>query len=385
MPQLSDMTKTLKQSGIRSASIRCNEVGGINLGQGICDLPVHPKIKQAACDAINMDHSRYSACDGVAQLKEAIAAKASRFNQINISKNEVMVGHGATGVFVCTMMALFNPGDEVVIFEPFYGYHKNILDLQNIKLNPVSINVNDFTINFDKLEAAITPKTRGIVICTPNNPSGKVFSQDELMKIADLAKIHDLYIITDEIYEYVTYPGHEHYSIASFPGCFERTVTISGFSKTYNMTGWRLGYAIANADIIEKMSLINDSLYVCASTPLQHAVVDALSLPDSYYQDMAEEYLHKRELVVNALRDMGFQLAMPQGAYYLLADFSKLPFDDDLAMSHFLLEKAKVATVPGRSFYINPEDGMKSVRFCFALSLEKLEAAMRQIKQALNS
>jgi len=363
--------------------VRCKEVGGINLGQGICDLPVHDQIKQAVSDAVNHNHSQYSACEGVAALRSEIVNKVNNFNNLNINKDNVMVGHGATGIFVCTVMTLFNPGDEVVIFEPFYGYHKNILDLQQIKLNPVAINLQDFSIDFDELKSAITPKTKGIIICTPNNPTGKVFSRDELEYIASLAKQHDLFIITDEIYEYVTYPGFEHLSIASLPDCFDRTLTISGFSKTYNMTGWRLGYAIGRADIIEKMSLLNDYLYVCASTPMQYAVIEALKLPQNYYQQMAQAYLHKRDLVVNALRDMGFEFAMPQGAYYLLADFSKLPFKNDLEIVDFLLEKAKVATVPGRAFYLNPEDGEKCIRFCFALSEEKLQAAMAAMAEVM--
>lgn len=385
MPELSILTKQLKQSGIRSASVQCSKLNGINLGQGICDLPVPETIKQAAYQAIALDKSQYSACEGVYSLRVQIAQKATKFNKIPVSAEQVLVGHGATGIFVCAVMALFNPGDEVICFEPFYGYHKNILDLKGITIKPVPIDLTHLTVDMQKVAAAITPKTRGVILCTPNNPTGKVFSLNELNQLADIAKQNDLFVITDEIYEYVTYPGYEHVSFASLPGCFERTVTISGFSKTYNMTGWRLGYALATHEIIEKMSLIQDYLYVCPATPLQYAVLDALAIDDNYYHQMAAEYLGKRDFVVNALRHMGFKVAMPQGAYYLLADCSALPFANDSAICQFLLEQAKVAAVPGSSFYCNPADGKNYIRFCFALSLDKLSAAMEQMQAALRT
>lgn len=385
MIKISDKASNLKQSGIRAASKRCAELDGINLGQGICDLPILDEIKQAAYNAIENNKNIYSACEGVAPLREKVTKKIQAFNKIPVEKENVLISHGATGAFIAAVTATLNPGDEVILFEPFYGYHKGILQLQNISTKQVKINVDDFSIDMNELEAAINNKTRAILICTPCNPAGKVFSKQELLNIGHLAEKNNLMLITDEIYEYITYPGYEHVSIAALENFKERTITISGFSKTYNMTGWRLGYVSAPQKIIEKMALIQDLLYVCPSTPLQYAAISALDLPQAYYTEMSALYLKKRDYVVNALRAMGFKVTMPQGAYYLLADFSTLNFKDDEEAANFFIEKAKVATVTGRSFYGNPNDGKNIVRICFAMSEEKLTKAMEQLQKALSS
>lgn len=379
----SQRTQDLKQSGIRSASQRCNAINGINLGQGVCDLPTPEAIKLAAKEAIDNNKSLYSACEGLYPLREAIANKLKQFNHIDVDPaTEVVVTHGSTGAFVSAVSTLFNPGDEVILFEPFYGYHKHILELQGINCKPVKID-NDFNIDFEQLSAAINTKTRGIVICTPCNPSGKVFSREELMQIGKIALENNLYVITDEIYEYITYPGHEHISIASMPEFKANSVTISGLSKTYNMTGWRLGYITADAAICQRIALVQDLLYVCPSTPLQHAALAAFALPDSYYTEMQQSYLAKRELVCGSLKQLGFQLTEPQGAYYVIADFSALDFADDQAIFEFLLEKAKVAVVTGRSFYQNPDDGKHCIRVCYALDTHILEQAISQMREQL--
>lgn len=385
MLSLSQRVKPLKQSGIRSASVRCAEIKGINLGQGICDLPVPALIKEAACNTIHADRNIYSPCEGVKALREALAQKMFEHNQIPTSVSEVMVGHGSTGAFVCAVKTLLNPGDEIILFEPFYGYHKNILELFGVQVKTVSMSAKDFSIDFSELEKKISPQTRGMVVCTPCNPNGKVFSRDELLRIGQLANKHDLCVITDEIYEYITYPGHEHVSLASLEDFRERTITISGFSKTYNMTGWRLGYARAPEHIIEKMALVQDLLYVCPVTPLQGAVISALKMQPNYYTDMRALYLKKRDFVVTALQDMGFRLCVPQGAYYIMADFSELGFQDDGDAMNALLNKAKVATVTGRSFYMNPNDGKHVLRFCYALAEDVLHQAMENLKVLLKA
>lgn len=379
---LSDRSKNLKQSGIRSASARCNEIGGINLGQGICDLPVPDEIIQATEKVIHDNNSNtYSDCQGIKTLRDLLSEKISTFNRIPTTPSQIIVGHGSTGVFTCAAMTLFNPGDEVILFEPFYGYHKNVLDILNIQIKTVAISLDDFSIDFDALKNAITPKTKGIVVCTPCNPCGKVFTKEELIHIGRLAKEHNMIVLTDEIYEYISYPGHEHVSLASLEDFRNHTITLSGFSKTYNMTGWRLGYASGPEEIIAKMALVQDYLYICPVTPLQHGLIAALQLPQTYYENMRATYLRKRDFVVNELQKIGFDLCEPQGAYYIMADFSKLGFKNDLEAVETLLNKTKVATVTGSSFYLDPIKGQNHVRFCYALNEEKLSQAMKQLQQ----
>lgn len=382
--QTSQSTKSLKQSGIRAASTRCSAIQGINLGQGICDIPVEQAIKDAAFQAITDNKSIYSPCEGILPLRKALTEKISNFNKVNYDpETEIIITHGSTGAFISAIETIFNPGDEVILFEPFYGYHKNILELKGMSVKAVPLNLQDLSFDMADLENCVTHKIKGIVICTPNNPAGKVYSKAELIALGEFAKKHNLWIITDEIYEYIAYPGYQHISIASLADYRERTITISGFSKTYNMTGWRLGYASGPAHVITKMALVQDLIYVCPATPLQHAGLAALKLPANYYSNMAASYLEKRDYVVESLNSFGFKVNVPQGAYYLLADFSELGFADDEAAAKFLLEEAKVASVPGRYFYINPEHGKHILRFCYALDKPKLQQAMEQLQKVL--
>jgi aminotransferase len=382
MFKFSERVKDLKQSGIRSASVRCAEIGGVNLGQGICDLPVPDSIIVETGKKMQEGKNIYSPCAGIMPLREKLAEKITEYNHIPTTAEEVMVGHGSTGVFTCATMSLLNPGDEVILFEPFYGYHKNVLDIIGVKVKAVAINLNDLSIDFEQLKSVCTERTKAIIICTPNNPTGKVFSKEELLQIGHIAKEKGLFVITDEIYEYITYPGYEHVSFASLEDFKDFTISMSGFSKTYNMTGWRLGYARSTPALIEKMSYAQDYLYVCPATPLQYGVLAALELPNNYYSDMKDLYLKKRDFMVDRLSCLGFDLCRPQGAYYIMADFKALGFTDDQAAADALLEKAKVATVTGRSFYLNPEDGKYSLRFCYALGQDKLEQAMNQLDAA---
>lgn len=373
----SETTVNLKQSGIRSAAMRCLELGGTNLAQGLCDIPAHEIIKAAATEAIYTNKNIYAPHEGVFELREALAAKIQQFNKVTVDqKSEILVSQGSTGAYVCAAKTLFMPGDEVILFEPFYGYHKSILELLGIKVVTPEVTSSNQAIDISALQNCITQKTRGIVICTPNNPAGKVFSKEELIAIGEFANQHDLFIFADEIYEYITYPGYEHISIASLNNYWQRTVTISGFSKTYNVTGWRLGYAYAPAEIINKMALVHDLLYICPPTPLQHAMISALAIEQKFYADMREEFLKKRDYMVNALRDIGFVLQEPQGAYYLMVDFSKFGYADDAIAAQSLLEHARVATVPGRAFYQNPVHGKHLLRICYALDENKLYSAI---------
>lgn len=382
MLSISEMAKPLKQSGIRAASALCRAQNGINLGQGICDIPVIDEIKQGAVQAIMGDKSIYSPCEGEVLLRQAIAKKVQSFNRFQVNpETEIMVSHGATGAFVCATKVLFNAGDEVILFEPFYGYHKNILDLMNVNVVSVPINRADYSIDVERMSEVLTPKTKGIIVCTPNNPTGKVYSKEELLAIGEFACRHDLAIITDEIYEYITYPGFEHISMASLSDELrQRTLTISGFSKTFNMTGWRLGYVSGPAYVIEKMSLIQDYYYVCPVTPLQHAGIQALSVPDSYYENLRVMFIEKKALTVNALKSMGFDFVEPQGAYYILANCQHFNKADSQAVVDHLMQEAGVATVSGSAFYLNPNDGTDCIRFCYALDTAILSKAYQQLE-----
>ena len=244
---------------------------GINLGQGISGLSVDEVIKEAAYTAMQENHNSYSACEGVIELRIAVSQKIQSYNGVFYDPNhEIVITHGSTGAFVCACKTLFNPGDEVIIFEPFYSYHQSILKLFNVTIKTIAINLDDLSIDLLTLPKLITSKTKGIVICNPNNPSGKVYSKEELTKIGKIASDHNLYIISDEIYEFITYPNFPHISMASLTEFRDRTLVISGFSKTFNMTGWRLGYIVGPAAILQTIALVQDLLYVCPST--EHTV-----------------------------------------------------------------------------------------------------------------
>jgi aminotransferase len=385
---LASRTDALQQSDIRAVTFAVNRVGGINLGQGICDLATPDPIKAGAVAAIEGDRSIYTAYNGVKALRQEILAKARAFNGLPAeSDEEVMVSVGSTGAFVATVLALCEPGDEVVLFEPFYGYHTGILGLFGVTPVSVPLRAPDWSVDFDALEAAVTEKTKAVLVCTPANPSGKVWTEAELRRLLALLERHDLWAITDEIYEYMLYDGHRHVSLGSLPGAYERTVTLSGFSKTFNMTGWRLGYAVAAPPVIEKMGLVNDLVYICAPAPLQHGVAAALPMPDAYYAQMAADYAAKRALMCDTLEACGFTSHRPDGAYYVLANFEALSrerdgFSGDREATNTLIEQAGVACVPGNSFFADPEDGRFWLRFCYAKEMDVLEDACRRLRDA---
>ena len=376
-----DRIDGLQQSDIRRMSLECAKVDGINLGQGICDQPVEPVIKQAAIKAIQEDRSIYTRLDGIDELRHRIARKVRDYNRVPCDPDgEVIVNVGSTGSFVAACLALVDPGDEVILFSPFYGYHLNILKVCQATLKFVTLRPPDWSYDAAALEAAFSKKTKFILVNTPSNPCGKVFTRAELTDIADLCKKHDALCITDEIYEYILYDGREHVSPGSLPGMADRTITISGFSKTYAMTGWRLGYTIAPKPIAAKLAILNDLINVCAPSPLQHGVVAAFDLPESYYTNMRRDYQVKRDMTVAACREAGMKPYPPQGAYYMLADFSDLGFKDDQEAARVILERSKVAVIPGSSFYVDPKDGRRQIRLCYAKKMPDLEEACRRIR-----
>jgi len=386
---LADRANALEQSDIRSVTRRVEEVDGINLGQGVCDLPTPEPIKARAHQAIRDDESIYSHYAGIEPLRRAVLEKEQTFNDVPAtSPEEVVVGVGSTGVFVAAAFTLLEAGDEVILFEPFYGYHKNILELTGATIKYVPLGGPASTFDPAALEAALSPSTKAVVVNTPANPSGKVWSRDELSALLDRMQTHDLVAITDEIYEYMLYDGAEHVSLASLPGAYERTITLSGFSKAYNVTGWRLGYGVAPAPIAEKMGLMNDLLYICAPRPLQHAALAAFEdLDDDYVAQLQSSYATRRELMCETLEDIGFDMPWPDGAYYVLARFEGLAserngFSDDAAACETLIQEAKVGSVTGRSFYEDPVDGRTQLRFCFAKEIPVLKQACEQLRAA---
>lgn len=384
-----ERARPLEQSDIRSVTQRVEASGGINLGQGICDLPTPQPIRARAQQAIADDHSVYSHYAGIQPLREAIVEKMQAYNDLPASSpKEVVVGVGSTGCFVAAAFTLLEEGDEVILFEPFYGYHRNILELTGATIKYVPLGGPDSRFDREAVEDVLTPDTKAVVVNTPANPSGKVWSRSELSELLALMQRHDLLAITDEIYEYMLYDGAEHVSLASLPGAYERTITLSGFSKAYNVTGWRLGYSVAPAPIAEKMGLMNDLLYICAPRPLQHAALAAFEdLEDDYVDRLQADYAKRRRLMCETLETIGFDVPWPDGAYYALASFEPLAdarsgFEDDEQACETLVTEANVASVTGRSFYKDPSDGQYQLRFCFAKEIPVLEQACRQLKDA---
>ena len=379
----SDRVDFLQQSEIRAMTRECDRAGGINLGQGVCPLPSPSEILEAGSQAIKEDLSTYSRFEGVGPLREALKNKLARHNGIDIDpERELVTTVGSAGAFTCTLQGLFNAGDEIVVFEPYYGYHVNAIRVSGCTPKVVTLRGPEWRLERADLEAAITEKTRAIVINTPGNPSGKVFSEKELTDIADICKEQDLLAITDEIYEYMVYDGHRHISIATLDGMWERTVTISGFSKTFAITGWRLGYAAAPAHLAEPIGLVNDLFYICAPTPLQHGLARGLeALGHDYYADMCAKYRGNRDLLCEALRDGGLEPSVPQGAYYILADVSSLGCENSKEAAMEILERVGVASIPGEAFFKpGSEVGRKLVRFCAAQPLEILEDAAERLR-----
>jgi aminotransferase len=381
MLELSRKAGGIAQSEIRIMSVECDKARGINLAQGICDTEVPEPVQRQAIEAIRSRQNSYTRLDGVSQLRRAIARKMRDYNRVEADpEREVVVTAGSTGAFYSTCMALLNPGDEVIVFEPYYGYHVNTL--RALDCVPVYITMHPPRWIFcrEHLEQAITPKTRAIILNSPANPSGKVFTREELEFIAELAVQHDLFVITDEIYEYFLYDQNEHISPASLPGMAERTITISGFSKTYSITGWRIGYAVCDARWAHSIGYFHDLAYICAPSPFQHGVAAGLEeLTPKFYQDLAKEYRGKRDLLCTTLEQIGLNPSWPQGSYYVLADATSLPGINSKEKAMHLLSQVGVASVPGEAFF--SEGGRNLLRFCFAKTDSDVEEACRRLSR----
>jgi len=374
--RLSEISPRIMQSEIRSMTVECDRIGGVNLAQGVCDTEVPSAVVENAIQAIHDGHNIYTRLDGITPLRQAIARKLAHYNGINVDpESEVLVTSGATGALYATCLALLDPGDEVVLFEPFYGYHVNTLLSLRIQPKPVPLAMHTWEIDFDALRSAITPRTRAIIVNSPSNPCGKVFTRAELEQIAALAEEHDLFILTDEIYEYFLFDGAEHVSPGSLPGMAERTITISGLSKTFSITGWRIGYLAGDKRWLGSIGYFHDLTYVCAPSPFQYGSSAGLvELTDTFYAEMATEYQAKRDLLCGALQDAGFTPLIPRGAYYVLADVSAVPGATAREKARNLLKETGVAAVAGTAFFTGGR-GEDILRFCFAKRDEDLQRA----------
>jgi aminotransferase len=369
------------ESVIRDMTRLADRHGAINLGQGFPDFPAPEAVKAAAIRAIEDDHNQYPVTWGVPAFREAIAATYARDYGISVDPDtEVCVTCGSTEAMIAALLGLVDPGDEVIVFEPFYENYAPDAILSGAVQRTVSLRPPDWSFDEGELRGAFNDRTRAIVINTPNNPTGKVFGRDELIAIAELCRRFDALAITDEIYEHITYDGARHTPIASIPGMADRTVTISALSKTFAVTGWRVGWAVAAAPLMAGIRPVHDFLTVAAPAPLQIAGIAALSLPPSYREEMAAAYAERRAVMMRILAETGFEAAPPEGAYYVMADATHLGLGDDVRTAHHLVEQVGVGTVPGSSFFTDPAQGAHLLRFAFCKRVETLLAAEERLR-----
>jgi aminotransferase len=379
--RLSSRHESILQSEIRSMTIACDKVGGINLAQGVCDTEVPAVVRRGAQAAIDNGINTYTRYDGRQELREAIAAFYQRQYAITCdAEQEIIVSAGATGAMYCAFMALLNPGDEVIVFEPYYGYHVNTLVSQELVPRFVRLRLPDWSFTGEDLEKAIGPRTRGVLINTPSNPCGKIFTREELEMIGEYASRHDLFVFTDEIYEHFAYDGLSHVPPMSIPGLRERTITIGGLSKTFSITGWRIGYCICDKKWAQTIGYFNDLVYVCAPAPLQIGTAMGLNeLSREYYPELSASYCKKRDKIVTALAHAGIAPYVPSGAYYVLADISKIKGTTSRDRALNFLSATHIASVPGCAFY-HDDSGEALARFCFAKEDPVIDEACRRLE-----
>lgn len=387
--RISRKAGSFTESVIREMSREAVKHQAVNLGQGFPDWAAPEDIKQKAIEAIAADHNQYAVTWGVKEFRDAIARKTMWYLGLDIDpESEITVTCGSTEGMIAAMLATVDPLDEVVVFEPFYENYAPdaILSDATPRHVPLYRTENGFVFDREQLRAAFNERTKAIIICNPNNPTGKVFTRDEMEFIADLCKEFDALCFTDEIYEHIIYDIDEndplsHICMANLPGMRERTVVVNSLSKTYSVTGWRVGYCIAPPEITSAIRKVHDFLTVGAANALQHAGAYAMGLPPSYYSELQHEYQRKRDLLVPALRNAGFKCDTPEGAYYVMADISAFGFADDVQFTKHLIQNIGVAVVPGSSFYRDPAMGSQIVRFCFCKKDETLEAAIERLSK----
>jgi aminotransferase len=376
----SDKAARFTESVIREMTRLAHLHGAINLSQGFPDFPAPAEVKEAARRAIESDVNQYAITWGARTLRQAIARKFERLYGVPVDpEREVTVTCGSTEAMIATLLAVLNPGDEVVVFEPFYENYGPDAILSGAVPRFVKLRPPGWTFDPRELERAFSARTRAVIVNTPNNPTGKVLTRAELETIAELCRRHDAIAVTDEIYEHILYDGAVHVPMASLPGMAGRTVTINGMSKTYSVTGWRVGWAIAPPPLTAAIRKVHDFLTVGAASPLQEAGALALDLPASYYAALAEAYARRRDRIVPILERAGFRVYRPAGAYYVMTEIDGLGWDDDVAFARHLVEEIGVAVVPGSSFYNDPAHGRRQVRFAFCKKDETLDEAERRL------
>ena len=382
MFHISRKAQQFTESVIREMTRLAMEHGAINLAQGFPDFAAPVEVKEAAVRAIRADINQYAITWGAREFREAIAERFRKDSGLAVDpEREITVCCGATETMIASLLAVVDPGDEVVIFEPFYENYGPDTIICGAVPRFVRLHPPQWTFDPDDLAAAFSERTRAVILNTPNNPTGKVFDGKELEALAGLARRYRAYVITDEIYQYMTYDGCRHVSMATLAGMRERTITINGLSKTYSVTGWRVGYAIAPPEVTDAIRKMHDFITVGAAAPLQEAGVTALRLPESYYEGLRASYLSRRDRMLDILEEAGFRCFKPRGAYYVMTDISAFGFPDDVSFTRYLIQEIGVAAVSGSSFYSDPALGAQQVRFCFSKSNATLDEAARRLQE----
>lgn len=379
MKELSKRTKTFTDSVIRRMTRIANQYDAINLSQGFPDFDPPKEILNRLEQVAHEDYNQYAITWGAQNFRDALAKKQSKYMNLDLDSNKnIVVTCGSTEAMMAAMMSVCDPNDKVIVFSPFYENYG--ADSILCGANPIYVPLHPPVFNFDKeeLENAFKQNPKALILCNPSNPCGKVFSKEELEYIACLAVKYDTYVITDEVYEHIVYAPYKHTYFASLPGMFERTISCSSLSKTYSITGWRLGYCIAPENIIEQIKKVHDFLTVGAAAPLQEAAVVGLEFSDAYYDELQKLYTHKKDLFLNGLKELNIPHTEPQGAYYVMVDISEFGYDSDLDFCVDLIKNVGVAAVPGSSFFKEEEN--RYIRFHFAKKDETLLAALNRLK-----
>jgi len=374
--------RQFSESVIREMTRLAMEHGAVNLAQGFPDFPAPAEVKEAAVAAIRADINQYAITWGARNFRRAIAERFSEATGLAVDpEQQVTVCCGATEAMISSLLAVVNPGEEVVVFEPFYENYGPDAIISGAVPRFVRLEPPDWTFDPAELARAFNERTRALILNTPHNPTGKVFSRAELESIARIVQNSNACVVTDEIYQYLVYDGCQHVSMAALPGMAERTITINGLSKTYSVTGWRVGYAIAPPEISRAIRKMHDFLTVGAAAPLQEAGVTALHLPEEYYRGLAAEYLARRDRMLAVLEGTGFSCYKPRGAYYIMADISSFGFASDIEFTEYLIKAIGVAVVPGSSFYSDAAFGRQQVRFAFSKTAATLDEAAKRLSQ----
>lgn len=379
MKELSKRTKTFTDSVIRRMTRIANQYDAINLSQGFPDFDPPKEILNRLEQVAHEDFNQYAITWGAQNFRDALAKKQSKYMNLNLDSNKnIVITCGSTEAMMAAMMSVCDPNDKVIVFSPFYENYG--ADTILCGADPIYVPLHPPVFNFDKeeLENAFKQNPKALILCNPSNPCGKVFSKEELEYIASLAIKYDTYVITDEVYEHIVYAPYKHTYFASLPGMFERTISCSSLSKTYSITGWRLGYCIAPENIIEQIKKVHDFLTVGAAAPLQEAAVVGLEFSDAYYDELQKLYTHKKDLFINGLKELNIPHTEPQGAYYVMVDISEFGYDSDLDFCVDLIKNVGVAAVPGSSFFKEEEN--RYIRFHFAKKDETLLAALDRLK-----